>query len=109
MLLTFALVVLGWIIFRAESIGDAWGIFCGMLHPGSVKALYRFFILEELQGAGLFATLMLVVEWMQRKKEHGLVMDKSVPRYVRYAIYISLLILLIFFYGSDQTFIYFQF
>ncbi len=109
MLLTFALVVLGWIIFRAESIGDAWGIFCGMLHPGSVKALYRFFTLPELRGCGILAFLMLVVEWSQRKKEHGLVMDKPVPWYVRYGIYSALFVLILLFWGKDQTFIYFQF
>jgi D-alanyl-lipoteichoic acid acyltransferase DltB (MBOAT superfamily) len=45
--LTFGVVVLGWVLFRASSIGDAWTMYAGMagagvrLFDGSQQELYR--------------------------------------------------------------------
>ena len=46
MLLTFFLAVIGWIIFRAESIGQAWEYVCGMLQSDTFMACYRFFMAD---------------------------------------------------------------
>ena len=52
--------------------------------------------------------IMMVIEWIQRKKEHGLQMD-NVPWYFRYPIYIGVSVLIICFFSQPVTFIYFQF
>ena len=108
MLLTFFLAVFGWIIFRSESISLARDYVCGMWQPGTLKAVYRCFTMWQVRAPMLFALFMLVVEWFQRDKEHGLQMDNmSWP--LRYLIYVVLLIIIVCYFSQPVTFIYFQF
>ena len=113
MLLTFFLAVFGWIIFRAESIGQAWEYFQGMLQFGTVRALYRFFSLPEIWPTNLFIIILLVIEWLQRNKQHGFEgIDKLFllhNKHLRPILYALLLILIMVFGGKHASFIYFQF
>lgn len=110
MLLTFFRAVIGWIIFRAESIGMAWEYFHGLLQFGTLRSSYRFFILPEMWPTNLFIAIMLVVEWLQRGKEHGLDLAHISSKSIRYVMYISLITLIIVFTPPTQSpFIYFQF
>jgi D-alanyl-lipoteichoic acid acyltransferase DltB (MBOAT superfamily) len=113
MFLTFFLAVLGWIIFRAESIGQAWEYLCGMMQFGTLRAFYRFFTLPELRLTNLFVVIMLVIEWLQRNKQHGFEgIDKLHflgNKYLRPIIYAILLILIMIYGGKHAQFIYFQF
>ena len=53
--------------------------------------------------------LLLVVEWVQRHRQHGLDVKLIRRGWVRFLIY-YLIVLLIYLYGADQQdFIYFQF
>ena len=52
--------------------------------------------------------LMLVPEWLQRNKQHGLE-DLQMYPMLRWAIYISICLLCIMYFKQDQQFIYFQF
>ena len=107
--LTFAFVLVGWIIFRAEDVTQL----------GSIAAkLFTAKGFFNLYGSGLrpdifvFIGFMLIVEWLQRSKQHALQFsDFSVFRYrfVRIGIYYSLIILMWVAYSSAQEFIYFQF
>ena len=109
MLLTFALVVFGVVIFRAESIGVAWEYFCGMMQFGTLRSSYRFFVQPDLWPANLFIVVMLVVEWLQRSKEHGLELNFIRKGWLRFIIYYFILLLVLGSFGKEQTFIYFQF
>ena len=111
-LLTFMLAVFGWIIFRSETITQAWDIFCGMMQFGTLRASYRFFLPNEyiVYPTNLYVLIMLIVEWFQRQKQHGLeVLNISQYRWLRVVFYYSLILLIISNAGSEQTFIYFQF
>lgn len=108
-LLTFLLVVIGWIIFRSESIAQAWEYICGMWQWGTLKASYRFFFQHGIQSISAWVCLMVLVEWINRRNDHGLYLQKSTPWYFRYAIYIALCTVIVFFTGENQAFIYFQF
>ncbi len=107
-LLTFSLAVIGWIIFRIESITDFIPYLRGMCQFGTLRASYRFFTQEDVYITGWLIVLMLVVEWLQRDKQHGLEMQPK-PWYIRYPIYAIMLLLIVLFYGKNETFIYFQF
>lgn len=105
-ILTFFLAVVGWIIFRAESLTQA-------LHY-----LYCMFIKHHLFGNIhgkqwiISALLLMFVEWLQRDKEHALqIPHRGVFKYAitRYGIYITILYLMFMYSGTVQTFIYFQF
>jgi hypothetical protein len=59
--------------------------------------------------AVVFVAAMLLVEWLQRGRGHGLDMRGVRYRAVRYACYLAVLAV-IFVYGVfNETFIYFQF
>lgn len=103
-LCTFMLAVLGWIIFRAETIGQAWEYIC---------SLCDISLLSIPKNAGihaLFANLLLLimVEWFQRNKQHSLDIA-TLPAYLRYTIYIVMAFIIYAFGGHTVNFIYFQF
>ena len=104
MLLTFALVVLGWIIFRAETITQAWEYICGIWNNN------LFSIPNHAGIHALFANLLLLimVEWFQRNKQHSLDIA-ALPAYLRYTIYIVMVFITFSFGGHTVNFIYFQF
>jgi len=106
MLLTFFLAVLGWIIFRAESIGQAWEYVCGMFDV----SLFMVFIKKKIALSNvIFITIMLVVEWLQREKEHGFDIANLKPL-TRYALVVLLIEFVLFFMATTPSqFIYFQF
>ena len=107
MLLTFVLVVIGWIIFRAESITQAWEYFGGMCNMSlfSVPWLMdkRFY-----QPLFFFIAVMLVVEWLLRNKNHGFQLP-AMPRVLNWTVYFALVVAMLLFGGHAENFIYFQF
>lgn len=107
MLLTFFLVVIGWIIFRADSIGQAWEYVCGMMNIETLSASYLFF--TQRDNTPWLVVAMVVVEWIQRKKEHGMEISNIKSNVIKYLIYIILSIIVIMNLGESETFIYFQF
>lgn len=102
MLLTFVLAALGWILFRSQSIGEAIDFYTSLFTGG-------------LSGANLpmrtivFVAIMLLVEWFQRKREHGLDMSGVRSGVIRYVFYVCVLALIFVFGVFNETFIYFQF
>ena len=101
---TFALVVIGWIFFRAESIGDAFGYMRGMVQFGTLHSLYRFF--TEINFSSLIV-LLLFIEWIQRTRRFGFEVKSN--NKIRYIMYILFVLLILYFGGAEEEFIYFQF
>ena len=107
--LTFVLVLIGWIIFRAESIAQAWDYMAGMMQWGTLKASYRFFISPDTRVFSWLICFMLIMEWVHRNKPHGLFLDSNSHWTVRYGLYFLIVALIVFFSGTNQAFIYFAF
>ena len=109
-LFTFMLVVLGWIIFRAPHMPTLLHYLEGMLQWGTLRASYRFFLPDEnlVWPTNILIIIMLLVEWFQRNKQHGLEMHIS-KWYIRYTIYLLICGFILYFSNSATTFIYFQF
>lgn len=105
--LTFILVVIGWILFRAETITQA-------EYYLSAMVTNRFFDSSALYGVRYlcYGLALLAVEWLQRDKQHTLqfpsnkLFNYAVVRYLIYAVLVSILFI---YAGEVQTFIYFQF
>jgi hypothetical protein len=58
------------------------------------------------------AAIMLLVEWLQREKQHALQFPNVYPftlRTIRWIVYIAITVIVVCFRGQSQTFIYFQF
>ena len=101
MLLTFVLVTIGWIIFRAPSMAEAWGYVCAMCSASffSQPATIQY----PVWCAMAAIILMLSLEWRYRDAE-------SVPLPKSIWAYYSLIIAIWWFaYRNTQEFIYFQF
>ena len=107
MLLTFFLAVIGWIIFRAESIGQAWEYICGIFNNNlfSIPSIISptFFLPIPFVIAFLF-----VMEWKYRQEEYGFKL-KNVNKLGRWCLYVILVSIIFLFGTKAETFIYFQF
>jgi len=104
--LTFMLAVIGWIIFRATSISEAWSIMKGICNV-SLLSMPQAGSTKMIPTLCMIA-LMSVVEWVQRNKMHGLEMNIK-QWYIRYPIYLFFMLTIVFFYSKAEAFIYFQF
>ena len=107
MTLTFVLVVIGWIIFRAENVTEAYEFISRMF-----ITLFDNYSIKYGKVILLYGLALLVIEWLQREKQHALQFSDCKPfkfRWVRLTIYYVLLVLIMQNIGNEQTFIYFQF
>ncbi len=116
MFFTFSITCIAWIFFRSETVKHAFNYLNGIF---SISLLDISTFIKDLKflstGAEiiyLFLLLLLFIgfEWIQRHKEHSLKFDKnSASRIFRWTLYYFVIILIIFFNGEQQGFIYFQF
>ena len=110
MLITYGLVLFGWILFRSESIHDFVHYVSGMCQLGTLRACYRFFTQSDMWPKTVFVVIMMVVEWVQRKKQHGMDLSGIRNVWLRAAVCLVLcLVIYTFAYDDIGTFIYFQF
>ncbi len=111
MLLTFFLAVIGWIIFRAESIGQAWEYMHGMMQLGTLRASYRFFIEYYVVDKSIYVIIMLLIEWLNRTHNYEFEGIKAASKWIRLLAYciIAMLILINIPLNGSMNFVYFQF
>lgn len=119
MFITFCLVALAWIPFRANSVKSAVTIFTNMFYPAfwPVKDGSYYGLGLDVPGFVLCIigiTLVLVVDYFREKKVGLLQFVYRRKAVVRYGIYIGAVLAILFFgvYGpgySSQEFIYGQF
>ena len=104
--ITFLMVVIGWVFFRANSIGQAFDYLNTMADISlfSISIISRKLALKSL----VFAFCMLTVEWLQRNKQHGLEIP-GVNKWLRRIIYLVIIFCIVMFMGENEQFIYFQF
>ena len=111
--LTFVLVMIGQMIFRAESLGQLCEYVSGMMQWGTLRASYRFFLPDNtfVYPTNIFIILMFVIEWCQRNKNHGLEVQHEIEkfRWVRVIFYYALVLIIVLASCEEKTFIYFQF
>lgn len=104
MFTTFLLIMIGWIIFRADNINTAWGYIVRMF------TVWNLSIPEYGKSAFIWILIMFIVEWRQRDKPHALSMETSIKSpAARIAIYYAIIITIILFQGETEQFIYFRF
>lgn len=106
MSLTFLLVVIGWIVFRAESLRQACE-YIGLMFG-------RFTVCTPLYGKRtlVYIFILLCVEWLQRDRQFALQLEgKGVFRFVtvRQVVYLLLTVMLLLLSAPQAEFIYFQF
>ncbi len=107
MIITFLLVMFGWMIFRAESMTQFQDI---------IRALFanEFFDSSQIYGKTflLNVIVLLFIEWLQRNKQHTLQLPNNwlfQHQSARWALYVMFYLYIITATGYSQTFLYFQF
>ncbi len=103
MLLTFGITTIAWVFFRSETVSGAFHFIRRMLD-------YNNYHLPQTDFKPfLFIFVLVMVEWFQRTKEHGLQLDHIKSILIRWSIYGVLLLMILFFGANSDSFIYFQF
>ena len=109
MLLTFALAVFGWIIFRAENISQV-----GYILPTIFS--HSLLNVPMLMGQYFYIPLAfsiwlsLLVEWFSRNLQHPLELSTIKYRWIRWSSYLLLILMIYLSMRTDTPqFIYFQF
>lgn len=106
--LTFCMVLVGFIFFRAQSLSEALNIFSTIASDSSLEVITIFFAPMFVKKT-IMAVLFVFVEWRQRAKEHVLRIEK-VPVLIRWGIYYAIILCLFLLGNYDyHPFIYFQF
>lgn len=109
MLGTFGLIVLSWIIFRADNMGHAMSIF-SEIFSRSLFTIPAFDGKRQALITLLFIAVFFLIEWNGRKEEFAIAkLGTTWKRPVRYAFYYAIMFCLVVFKGAEQEFVYFQF
>lgn len=110
LLLTFSLATFAWIFFRSASVTDAFAYIVRIFTTISIGIGYPYKLLNGNLSVLLFIFIMLFFEWFMRKELHPLRQPfTKMPVFVRWTVYFTLTILVLFFAGEQSEFIYFQF
>ncbi len=102
MVSTFLLIMVAWIFFRSESVGDGFSYISALFSP-------TLFVMPEVfpKKIVLLLGLFVSIEWFQREKDHVLQIEGA--KIFRWGVYYSILFLLFLLGAPQQEFIYFQF
>ncbi|MBN2384906.1 MBOAT family protein [bacterium] len=104
----FAVILLGWVFFRADNVAEACAYLNGIVHGPLMISSCMSVVSKRCIFFGL---LYFVVEWIQREKQHGLEFnDGQLGLFWRWLIYYALIAAIVL-YGASTTnpFLYFQF
>jgi len=106
MFMTFGIVCLGLVFFRADSIGQAIEYFGKMLNTNSIQMLPIEW--QEVLLLGFLVICMIIIEWIGKEQQYALELMPS-KRIIRWSIYIFIGLVILIMGGEKQEFIYFQF
>jgi D-alanyl-lipoteichoic acid acyltransferase DltB (MBOAT superfamily) len=113
-LITFSLTSFAWIFFRSPNVNFAFqyieNIFSGLSQKEDYLLLYNYFMWEIGLLLPFFLLFLIFVEWSSRNNNHGLENTALTWNPVlRIGFYHLIVILILFSFQKQQSFIYFQF
>jgi hypothetical protein len=106
---TFTLVMLTVILFRSETIGQAFSYYQALISTSLLSAPKIPLDQAVKMITLIFIIIMISVEWLQRDKEHGLDIENIKSSFLRLSIYYTIISAILIFAGQKVTFIYAQF
>jgi alginate O-acetyltransferase complex protein AlgI len=108
-LLTFILVTISNIIFRSDSMSEALDYY-NHIFSSSVFSYPLFTNRISALISLIFSCVLFITEWLQRDKDYALQLSNTkMPKFLRWSIYYAIGIVIIWYGGYQETFIYFQF
>ncbi len=110
MLITFTLVTIGWIFFRAETMTQAIDYLSIICSNSLLEKPYAFGIgLEKILLTGIAILSMIFIEWLGRNKDCPILLNAEKPPFVQWLICYAIMLVIFLFSAPRQGFIYFQF
>ncbi len=112
--MTLFIIVFSWIFFRAETVADA-GTYIDRMFSKSLFTIPHVFVagLQSLVSSSLLIAVVIFyffLEWTGRKNQNDLsLLSLRFGRPLRWTVYFSLMLLILFLSENNQQFIYFQF
>ena len=106
-LLTFLLVCVAWVFFRAESIEEAFTITATLFGFGARQAGHLLSRTSVALSLGVTTTLLLIHWWMRDTTITAVA--ARIPWWARSLVLAAMLVGIVGFAGEDRAFIYFQF
>ena len=105
MTVTFSITVLAWIFFRANSISHA------LAYINGIMSYSTFSIPKDLPLLSIGLILLFIfIEWMGREQQFAIEkIGHNWKSIYRLSFYFCIVLLIFFFSGKQQEFIYFQF
>ena len=105
MVMTFVLVVFAWIFFRAPTLTDA---------VSYISIIFSDSLLSTPDLPPMIIILLIVffvtIEWLGRERQYAIAaLAVRWPRVLRWSAYYGIVLLILFYSGKEQQFIYFQF
>ena len=109
MLFTFTLVMLAWILFRAENIVHAFNIYTEIFSI-TLFEIPSSFGLGNIKSITILIFLFIFTEWIGRHNNYAIEkIGLKWKKPFRYCMYYLIIFLIFWFGGNEQEFIYFQF
>lgn len=114
MSVTFFLVTVAWVFFRAQNIDHAViyleNMFGGIFATNSYAEFIAFYHKEIGLGLALLVFVFLCAEWLGRHSNYAMENWHSIlPIPLRWFFYVALFFVVVFMQSAEQQFIYFQF
>ena len=104
-LLTFLLVCVAWVFFRAHSFERATDILCAMVAIGDGEPLVRYYCVAKAFG---LTAAILAIHWFMRDRSLPQVIQ-AMPWWVRSCALAAMAVGIVLLSGDGNAFIYFQF
>lgn len=99
---TFFITIIAWIFFRAQDLNHAIEYLSGLFS-------FQIFPIQSQRYEYVPLIILLIVwEWFMRNNDHGLAF-KNLKIGFRWLIYLFMIWLILFYFGEEKEFIYFQF
>ncbi len=109
MVITFSLTVFAWIFFRANNLDHAFH-YIARIFSGSLFTVPTFWEIWKSVPIMYLTGAFLVVEWLGREQQYAIArLGARWYKPVRWAMYYGIILIIFYFAGSKQQFIYFQF
>jgi D-alanyl-lipoteichoic acid acyltransferase DltB (MBOAT superfamily) len=108
-LFTFSLCTFSWVFFRTENMPHAMSYLDGIFDA----SLFTMPYITDDKPGNLFTVVLIgfiILEWIGRDSQFAL--DKWIAWFnkpLRISVYLGLILLIFYFSGSSEQFIYFQF
>jgi len=106
---TFILVMVSWIFFRANNVAHALSYISQILSNSLFTTPYFQSIGRAIKILGL-SGLFLLIEWLGKEHQYAIeYLGKKWRKPFRWAMYYFIILIIFYFAGSEQQFIYFKF